>query len=209
MKIPLHLKLRKKAHQDIAYAQDIMIEEAYNFFPRAVLHGGTAIWRCYGGNRFSEDIDMYLPNKNNIDDFFKHLESRGFFIIKKRVKQNSLYSIMEFNRAEVRFEAVFARKTNVVLKEYETADGLLINVYTFSTDDLLDEKITTFLKRGKIRDLYDIFFLLRFAENKINVPVEKIIKAPVNDEENLKAIIISGPIPSSVEMRSYIKKWER
>lgn len=60
-KIPLNLKLKRKIQKDIAYAQDIIIEELYTFFSTAVLHGGTAIWRCYNGNRFSEDIDFYIP----------------------------------------------------------------------------------------------------------------------------------------------------
>lgn len=61
MKIPLMLKLRKSAHKDIAAAQDLIVESLYDTFNDAVLHGGTCIWRCYQGKRFSEDIDMYIP----------------------------------------------------------------------------------------------------------------------------------------------------
>jgi len=53
-KIPLHLKLKRKSHKDIARLQDIVIDVLYKIFPNAILHGGTAIWRCYNGNRFSE-----------------------------------------------------------------------------------------------------------------------------------------------------------
>jgi len=92
--IPINLKLKRKAHKDIAYAQDLIVEEIYNFFPKAVFHGGTAIWRCYNGNRFSEDIDLYMnKDKNKIEEFFNSLVKKGFKIIKKRVKENSLYSV--------------------------------------------------------------------------------------------------------------------
>ena len=73
--IPINLKLKRKMHKDIAYAQDLIVEEIYNFFPKAVIHGGTAIWRCYNGNRFSEDIDVYIKkDREKIEEFFKTLE---------------------------------------------------------------------------------------------------------------------------------------
>ena len=115
MKIPLMLRIKKKAHQDIAYAQDLMMEEVYRFFPKAVFHGGTALWRCYQGNRFSEDIDMYLPHKENVNKFFERLQQKGFVIHKKRIKENSLYSELEFNRTMGRFEQLFLAKKGAVL----------------------------------------------------------------------------------------------
>ena len=58
--IPLILKLKKATHREIAKAQDLIVETLYEVFETAVFHGGTAIWRCYKGNRFSEDIDIYM-----------------------------------------------------------------------------------------------------------------------------------------------------
>ena len=58
-KIPLALRIKKAQHKEIAEAQDIVVEELYRIFSKAVFHGGTSIWRCYNGNRFSEDIDVY------------------------------------------------------------------------------------------------------------------------------------------------------
>ncbi len=207
MKLPLHLKLKKKVHQDIAYAQDIMMEEAYVFFPKAVFHGGTAIWRCYNGNRFSDDIDMYLPTKENIDEFFAQLEKRGFIVLKKRIKNNSLYSLLVFMRVQVRFEALFVKKQTAILREYETVEGTLFNVFTLSASELLDEKIAAFLKRKKIRDLYDIFFLLRYCERGKVLPLKEIMESKIEDKENLSAIILSGPIPTAEEMKRYIESW--
>ncbi len=207
MKLPLAARIKKKAHQDIAYAQDLIMEEVYSFFPRAVFHGGTAIWRCYQGNRFSEDIDMYLLGKKNIDAFFERLQQKGFIIHKKMVKENSLYSELEFNRAIIRFEALFLAKKDAVLKEYELADGNYITVYTLTPEELLKEKINACLKRGKARDIYDIFFLLRLA-TKAPPELKKVTSIKIIDEENLSAIILSGPIPTVKEMKEYIARWE-
>jgi predicted nucleotidyltransferase component of viral defense system len=211
--IPLSLKLKKKTERDIAYAQDIIVAELYKFFPNAIIHGGTAIWRCYNGNRFSEDVDVYISRDlSKIEEFFKSLENIGFKIIKKRVKEASLYSELEFNRTPVRFEATYQAKKQF-LKKYETSESFFINVYTLSPEDLVIEKVETYLKRRKIRDLYDISFLISHVENRKRVEdyLKKLIKnyeKPI-DEENLSRIIIMGAIPSSDELLKEIIRWAK
>jgi len=213
MEIPITLKLKRKLHKDIAYAQDLVLKELYKVFPKAIIHGGTAIWRCYHGNRFSEDIDIYIPKNNKkIEELFENLKKIGFNTIKKRIKENSLYSTLSFNNTIIRLEAIF-KKENIILKEYEDSEGILLNVYTLTPEKIIKEKIETYTKRKKIRDLYDIFFLLRYVkeENEIKKSLKNLItnfKQP-EDEENLKTIIISGPIPSSKEILQYIKRWAK
>jgi predicted nucleotidyltransferase component of viral defense system len=211
MEIPLNLKLKKKSQKEIAYAQDILIGELYNFFPNAVIHGGTAIWRCYNGNRFSEDIDVYMPREmNKIDNFFKNLKKKGFRIIKRRIKENSLYSEIMINNSSVRFEATFQVK-KPSLKKYETSESFFINVFTLSVKELIMEKVNAYLNRRKIRDLYDIFFLLNHAERERDVKdyLNRLVKnfeKPV-DEGNLATIIISGAVPDSKQLLEAIKGW--
>ena len=209
--IPLILKLKKKAHKDIAAAQDLLVQEMYNVFGNAVLHGGTAIWRCYNGNRFSEDVDVYL-NKDlgKINLFFGNLEKKGFIIMKKKVGENSIFSNLEINRSSVRFEALFKSK-NGILKEYETVEGNLITVYTLTPEELIGEKVEAYLKRLKIRDLYDIFFLLRYVQNKdkIRDKIQMLIKEFKNptDEKELRVLILEGLVPDVEKMLDYIKHY--
>jgi len=209
--IPLQLKLKRRSHKEIAYAQDIIVETLYEFFQKAVIHGGTSIWRCYQGNRFSEDIDVYIKkDEKALELFFKALEKKGFKLLKKRIKENSLYSSLQLNDAIVRFEALFKNIKDYTLKEYETSEAVLINVFTLSPEDLMEEKIQAYSKRRKIRDLYDIFFLLRYLKEykpSIKSFIENY-KSPL-DEENLKSIIISGPAPTSQNILEYIKRWGR
>lgn len=55
------------------------METLYRIFPGGALHGGTAIWRCYSGNRFSEDVDAYVDKDiEKIDRFFEELKKAGF-----------------------------------------------------------------------------------------------------------------------------------
>jgi predicted nucleotidyltransferase component of viral defense system len=208
-KIPISLKLKKKTEKEIAFAQDIIIEELYNLIPDAILHGGTAIWRCYSGNRFSEDVDVYIKKDNEkIRIFFSSLEKRGFKAVKKRIKENSLYSEFIFQSINVRFEATFQSK-KPTLKGYETSEGNIINVFTLSPEDLIVEKINAYSKRLKIRDLYDIYFLLDYVEDKskIKAGLEKFIinfKLP-KDEKDLDSIIISGAVPKLEQLLNQIK----
>lgn len=212
MKLPICLKLKKRQHKEIAYAQDMIVEELYKSFPKAVIHGGTAIWRCYGGNRFSEDIDVYIEkDKEKINSFFESLERKGFSIIKKRIKENSLYSILKFNATMVRLEAIFKKIGDFILKEYETSDGIFINVFTLNAKNLVKEKILAYVKRKKIRDLYDIFFLLQYIKEKSEVrdPLLELTKKgeKPEDEEALKAFIIVGAVPDSKRIFDYIERW--
>ncbi len=211
--IPLNLKLRSKADKEVAFAQDIIVTELYKFFPEAIIHGGTAIWRCYNGNRFSEDVDVYIKrDEEKIEELFKSLKNKGFKIIKKRIKENSLYSGLEFKGIETKFEATFQNK-KPFFKKYETAESFFINIYTLTPEDLIIEKVETYLKRRKIRDLYDIAFLINHVENRelIKSYLKKLIQnyEKPKDEENLANIIIIGAVPSSDELLMEIKRWVR
>ena len=209
--IPLILRLKKSAHKEIAAAQDLVVITLYDIFNNAVLHGGTSIWRCYKGNRFSEDIDAYIPKEiDKINSLFNVLLKKGFIIKKKKIIKNSIFSVLYYRKTVVRFEAIF-KKVNGSLKEYETSDGNFITVYTLEPEELIIEKIKTYLGRLKIRDLYDIFFLLRYVKNneKVENRVKELIsdfKKPI-DESELKVLIIEGLVPSSDKMISYIKNW--
>ena|SRR3989338_7337046 len=209
--IPLILRLKKQLHKDIAKTHDMVIEEIYAVFENAVLHGGTSIWRCYKGNRFSEDIDVYIAKDNaKIELLFKNLEKKGFIIKKKKIGRNSLFSNLQLNIVFVRLEALF-KKADGSLKEYELSDGNLITVYTLTPEELVEEKVNAYLKRLKIRDLYDIFFLLRHVKKKGDVKnnIKRLIsnfKEPV-DEKDLGVLILEGITPDSEKMLSYIKSW--
>mgnify|MGYP001583367715 CR=1 FL=1 len=207
--IPLILRLRKVNHREVAKAQDMIVQTLYEVFDDAVFHGGTCIWRCYKGNRFSEDIDVYLRRDLvKINKFFEILEKKGLRIERKKIGENSVYSNLFFNRTAVRFEAIF-KKTYGSLREYETAEGNFITVYALIPEELIVEKVATYLKRLKIRDLYDIFFLLRFVNNidKVRKQLDELIikfKQPI-DEKELRTIILEGIVPDKDKMVSYIK----
>lgn len=207
--IPLNVKLKKEAHRKLALCQDLIVENLYSVFNDAVLHGGTAIWRCYNGNRFSEDVDVYIQkNTVEINLLFEKLEAKGFVIEKKKIGEKSLYSTLKMDRTSVRFEAIF-KKHGGVLKEYQKADGNLITVYTLTAEGFILEKVEAYLKRLKIRDLYDIFFLMRYV-TKSHLVKDRLRELLSNyshptDENELRVLVIDGLVPKAEKMLEYIR----
>jgi predicted nucleotidyltransferase component of viral defense system len=209
--IPLTLRLRKHTHKKVAEAQDMIVKELYTIFDDAVLHGGTAIWRCYNGNRFSEDIDVYIPREENrIHALFKNLAKVGFTTKKKKTTDNTLYSNLEYNGTAIRFEALF-KDAKGAIREYETSEGNILMVYTLTPEELVKEKTAAYLHRLKVRDLYDISLLLPLIKNRseIQKDLEKLVQQykPPSDEEDLKVLIIDGLTPTSSKMLDYIRRW--
>jgi len=211
-KIPLQIRLKRESHRKIAYAQDLIVKEVYSVFNNAVLHGGTAIWRCYNGKRFSEDLDFYLPKENKkVELLFDNIKKIGFEIKKKKISERSIYSELILERTSIRLEATF-QKVSGAICDYEMSNGNFLSIYSLGTEDFLVEKARTYLKRLKIRDLWDVFFLLKNVEDVKKIreigDLIKNYKKP-NDEENLKTILLEGIVPSAEEMIQYIKrKWE-
>ena len=173
-RIPLQVRLKREIHRKIALAQDLIIKEVYSIFNNAVLHGGTAIWRCYSGKRFSEDLDFYLSkDRESIERLFERLKLRGFEIKKKKISENSIYSELELDRTSVRLEATFQNISGIIC-DYEMSDGNFISIYSLTPEAFLAEKINTYLKRLKVRDLWDVFFLLKMVKHyKMIFIVEK------------------------------------
>ena len=206
--IPLILRLKKENQRILAKAQDLIVETMLEVFDNVVLHGGTGIWRCYSGNRFSEDVDVYIDrNLGKIEEFFGLLVKRGFALEKKKIGENSIYSCFIFEKRFVRFEAVF-KKVDAFFRDYEKTDGNFIPVLTLTISGFINEKVEAYIKRLKIRDLYDIFFLLHnLKDDSVRPALKKLIdffKNPI-DEPDLKLLILEGIVPGSKKMIEYIK----
>ena len=86
-----------------------------------------------------------------------------------------------------------------------------MNVITLSPEELTKEKVDAYLKRRKIRDIYDIYFLMnRVADpDKVKSSLKKLISnfsSPI-DEGDLKTIILIGSVPTTKQIMENIKRW--
>ncbi len=209
MKIPL-AKILKGKFLRIAEMQDLaIIEIAKNF--DFVLHGGTAIWRIYGGKRFSFDIDIYYKNPQEIAKFFE--SSKLFKLTKlRKTSSNVVYlKIKESEEIEIEISPLF-KKLKTTEKEFWLTDGTSIIIKTLPPEELIKEKISAFINRKKSRDLYDIFYLLDFCDkNKIRNNLKKLLyelEKP-KDFEGLRELILLGKSPSFETIKEKVIRYAK
>ncbi|MCX6799514.1 MAG: nucleotidyl transferase AbiEii/AbiGii toxin family protein [Candidatus Diapherotrites archaeon] len=215
MHLPLLNRLRKRLHMDIALLQDEVVDIVYSIAPDAVLHGGTAVWRCFSGNRFSEDLDFYLPTApNNFRErFSSELRSRGLSLLKFKRTGSTVFSKVSNGTVEVRFEASFRKPPGFEPRQFERADGSFMGVFTPTPEDLVLEKIAAFGNRRLVRDAYDLFILtseagLGSAALKKLASFSQSPPEPV-DEKSLRTVVFSGAVPSFGQIVSALKRRSR
>ncbi|MCX6804156.1 MAG: nucleotidyl transferase AbiEii/AbiGii toxin family protein [Candidatus Diapherotrites archaeon] len=210
MKLPLRNLLKKQAHVELASLQDEACEIMYAVCPTAVFHGGTSIWRCYSGNRFSEDLDFYAQINDSFEqNLVIETKKRGLSVSKFRKTKNNIFAKISNGRIEVSLEIAKRKKTGALLVQYEKVDGAVINVFSLSKEELIVEKAGAFLNRRLIRDIYDVYFLSSSADlTKVkNELKDFVFKAPLPvDEKNLKSLLYSGAVPSFEQMLAAIKR---
>ncbi len=211
MNIPLVNKLKKRLHLEVAMLQDEVVELLYSIDNNLVFHGGTAIWRCYNGNRFSEDLDFYAKSPASLEKGFKQtIESRGLLVSKFKKTENLIFAKVSNGRTDVLVEVNFSTFKPFVSKPFEKADGSSLIIFTLSPESLFLEKIQAYKNRKFIRDIYDIYHLSNLIqENNALIAAAKgfleTLEKPV-DEKNLKAIVYSGAIPSFDQMVQALKR---
>ncbi len=200
MHLSLANQLKKQAHRNIARLQDELVQLAYELENDLVLHGGTAIWRCYGGNRFSEDLDFY----GNTDQLEKELDgltrARGLRITKLKKTENLLFCKITDSQCEVRLEVNRSVRKNPTAAAFRKLDGSFTTALTLTPEELILEKTDAYANRRLIRDAYDLFHLSSLCPDTPDV--QKNMRAFLSDppspldEKNLKTIVYTGAVPT-------------
>ncbi|MGC8533769.1 MAG: nucleotidyl transferase AbiEii/AbiGii toxin family protein [Candidatus Parvarchaeum sp.] len=212
MELPIIYKLRREQQKELAQLQDEVVEVVYSLLENAVIHGGTAIWRCYNGKRFSEDIDLYSYYKEDFRDKLEvELKKRGLILLKFRQTKNTLFSQISNDTTKMSLE-ITRKNIKGTLKVYQKANGSSIDVLTLKPEELILEKIEAYNDRRRIRDIYDVYFLSRIVTDKDTKKIVKDclskIKKPL-DENDLKTIVYEGKIPTFYDMIEELKVWAR
>ncbi len=204
MEISLANRLKKKAHLEVAMLQDEVVEVIYASFGELepVLHGGTAIWRCYNGNRFSEDLDFYAKTNGDFKDkWIAEMNKRSLTVLKFKQTENTIFAKVSNGEAEVRLEMAKRKPGKEVIAAYEKANGAKMNIYTLTAEELIVEKMNAYKSRRLIRDIYDVYHLSNLVKGKSREMQEFLRDLPTpTDEENLKAIIYAGIVPTFKQM---------
>ena len=212
MNIPLSKRIRQRQHRLVAELQDLVLEAVYAIEENAVLHGGTSIWRCFGGNRFSEDLDFYIkPKKVFKENLEKELDQMGIKLSKFKETDNSIFSKTQKDDVEVSLEIALREFKNPVASTFEKCDGNIVDIFTPSVQELLVEKLNAFKNRKLIRDIYDVYHLSRQIHDEsagYTKTVRELLQElpkPV-DEQNLKNLVLVGATPTFNQMVDVLKR---
>lgn len=187
------LKKLSLANAEKDYLQDVMLFSLYsNLGKELVFKGGTALYKMYKLNRFSEDLDFTLNHKIDIEKISSKIISDLMLLnIKGKVKE-----IKEFgSEITVRFllngplykgsretqcfiplniskreQTLLEPKKESVISMYKEIPNF--EVFVMQEEEILAEKIRTVFQRQKPRDIYDLWFLLM---KKNTHPIKELI----------------------------------
>ena len=214
MKLPIMKALKNREYQSIASFQDVVVGILYKAENRVVLHGGTVIWRCFSGNRFSSDIDAYMDIGSDFtrikDGIIASATDYGVQVGKIKNTGNLIFMGLSSGGTYLKVEINHKKKSiAAVPTRFERADGTFTDVLTLSPERLMLEKISAYSDRRFIRDIYDLYILSDYVTEKRAIKKDvsdflKELEAPVN-EEDLRTLIYQGPVPSFRSMIDHIR----
>ena len=105
MKLPIAKQLKKQSQVQIAFLQNEIIDVLYSLADDLVFHGRTAIWRCYEGKRFSEDLYFYPHSFPEIlTEFQESVTSHGLSVPRIKDTGDAISVTIKNNNAMVRVE---------------------------------------------------------------------------------------------------------
>lgn len=147
----------KKAHQDVMLKFLKYLNQRTNGF---ILKGGTSLHLCYGLDRFSEDLD-FDTERNKIDSIVKSFCAVYKFHCNE--KKNSSYGqrfMIDYgvNRQLLKIESSILRYRNAKLNNDEIV--LIQGIRTYDITSIAQRKLHAFMDRDKIRDMYDVAFII-------------------------------------------------
>lgn len=142
--------------------------------------GGTALHLVYNMDRYSEDLDFSLSEtsdpKKILEDITDILSDED--IVDAEIKRKTVlfeirqqFSPQNFRvKIEVNTEDIVPAELKVLYAEMVPAS---FNLQVMKTDYLVAQKIRALLQRGKGRDVYDLWFILR---TKLPIDVSLVSK---------------------------------
>jgi uncharacterized protein len=159
------------------YYQELILYILYQEFGRElVFKGGTALTKCYGFDRFSEDLDFTAEKKEYNDIITKGLSKfyLTFSTEEKSTKdtititvkiQGPLFNGQLNSMCRIMLEFSLRDKTllepNIKRIGMHMEEVPMFDVISMSEEEIFAEKIRAIMTRNKARDLYDLYYLMK------------------------------------------------
>ncbi len=203
------------------YVQHLFLSSLYKIkeSDKLLFKGGTALRIIYNSPRFSEDLDfdgqnIYQPKI--IDDLFletiSEIEKTGIQVSLKEAKPTTggylgiiNYQLYDFS-AEIYFEISLrsgkktAYEATTIVNDYLPAYSIIHS----PAQKIVKGKIEALLNRGKPRDYYDFYFILRHPQlcKFVDKKLLETIKENLNREKIDFKKELSALLPASHQMIS-------
>jgi predicted nucleotidyltransferase component of viral defense system len=170
------------------------IAQEKELFNNLVFKGGTALRKVYFSNyRYSEDLDFTLikeVSENEIKDSI----SRVFGFLSKEYGGNfrikGFYNRKWFTDVKVQFRGLKGGKNTITIDL--ATDETIVNkvkkekvfnpyyekqfdILVYSLEEILAEKLRSFIQRTRVRDYYDVWYLLHNSKKDIDLKLAKKI----------------------------------
>lgn len=165
------------------YFQDLFLYHIYKKTNNLVFKGGTCLYKLYNLPRFSEDLDFTMTGEMDIEKLIGDIANKTGSEIKsiKRIKKSLLIKIgfkgiiTNYNTLRIDISSeniVFGYDVLNYVPPYIDINPFSLRVLNLK--EIIAEKIHAIFAREKARDLYDLFFLLRFVEPDKEVIEKKL-----------------------------------
>lgn len=226
--------------QEKHYIQNIILIALSNY--PLVFKGGTYLWFFHGLNRFSEDLDFTAVERLSLDLDQKTSHALKLFGVENTIKKISdeersfsfrISAKGPLNTSDIDLCHVYveiSKREKVILKPLSfelnnAAYSLPVKIISgMSLDELASEKVRAIITRGAVRDVYDLFFLIRKKNAKFNLKIineklkyydiafskelfyKKLEKKKKEWDKELKQLVF-GKFPKHEDAITEIKKW--
>lgn len=193
-----------------------------------VFKGGTALYKFYGLDRFSEDLDFTARKEFNVDLLLDKMHSSlKHFGIESEMRElkkvhNSVSAVIRTKgplytgnqntlskiQVDINFKSTLTKQSPILkhISLYQEISAFDLPV--MDLEEIFAEKIRAIMTRNKARDLYDLWFLIKkgvsttreFIQEKLDYYDEKYSKQKLIESINSKQKIWD------MEMRHLLKE---
>jgi predicted nucleotidyltransferase component of viral defense system len=167
--------IKNIGHAEIDYFQNVILFAIYkNFGKSLIFKGGTALSKCYGLLRFSEDLDFTAESEVNEGVIYDELKRfRVEFASEKKIYENGIKHTIKINgplfvgtkSSLCRIIIDISLREKVILRPEIKSIGRFMeeipsfDVLVMNKKEIFAEKIRAIMTRNKARDVYDLLFL--------------------------------------------------
>ena len=160
-----------KQHRDVLVS--LLREIAQSQKDKFILKGGTALMYSYKLDRFSEDIDFDARTNISLEGCIKQFCSKRNYEYRKAKETDTVHRFFIHYHGDKPLKIEISYRDINIEEEYYTK---INDIYVYTIDSLCMLKTIAYTSRDKIRDLYDICFIVEKYWDTLSKPVKLLLK---------------------------------